>query len=332
MVVPVPRAKKMMMFFGPHTNAYIPQFRESFRRQEHPGKIKTLILEAGLVSREDIVRVGGEAARQEIQGSIQARRISAGLSDALSKVDKLHRETLFEIFDDERKGKLPDHATFIATVMREAAEKGYHITSERLNQEALLNSWLEHQLMFQIIEECFYNRSADFQRALQLMREQYRCFYMFHTLRDEQLLGFMDVLAERNDTVSTIRGIGHINFFRGLSDPPRIFTYAEGPVSMGEIIARRMKPEELTALDMASIVKYNVRCALVIANASGQINCDDAESTKLIGRLPDDLTELQKFCLAVRDPDRSKMARKMIERLSEGKWKQIYRRLSQLWG
>jgi len=316
MVEPMPRAKKMMMFFGPHTKAYIPQFQECFRRQEHPGKKKTLILEAGLVKKEDIISVCGEAARQEIQGSIQARRVSAGLSDAVRRVDKLHRESRFQILDDERKGKLPEHAIFIAAVMKEAAEKGYHMTSERLNPEALLNSWLESQLMSQIMEECFYKRSADFQRAFQLMREQYRCLYMFHTLRDEQLLGFMDVLAERNDTVSTVRGIGHINFFRGLSDPPRIFTYAEGPVSMGEIIGRKVKPEELTGPDLALIVKYNVRCALIIANASGLINCNDEESTKLTGGLPDDLTEMQKFCLAVRDPDRSKMARKMIERLT----------------
>jgi len=310
----VPRANKITMIFGGHGPESISNFQRCFRQQDHQGRNKVHVIEVGAIEAEQILRICGKAAIKPLEEALQTQQVGSDLANMIKECDKYLKTELLET-THEPEGPAGINV-FIRAVMKEATDKGYRIKFERLQPQAVLNYWFLKMLSAEIKAQSIGTKSHDFQRLWGLMRRQYKCQCAHISIRDTEFIGYLDLLAPDNDLVSAVRGDMHIHFYRGLDDAPRIITYDDDASFIGDIIARRVNPDELSSSDLALMAKFNIIEMLEMFNLRGDIKIDLETFAGILRDMPNDQARFEEFFKAVCDTDTLKAAKKMVKHLS----------------
>jgi hypothetical protein len=287
-----------MMFFGAHLAPSVERFKACFRKQDHSGRRKVFIAEAGMVPISLFLEHAGEEMRPEVKVSLDRSKPTTALKRAIQQFNEqfkvLHREDI----ERTETSRGPDQG-FVHSIKEDVLEAGYTIDCERLQPEALFSIWKADLLREDAVQAAFTGSSASgagsLQKAFEFMRGHYHHYHRANRIRDEKFLGFLDALAGRHDRVATFRGIGHLRYYERVEDPPRIVPYDEFPAYMDELFYRETAPERLSDHEMARLAKH-----FILYFISCREMKEIEELHALVERLPDDINELERFFLAVR--------------------------------
>ena len=171
------------------------------------------------------------------------------------------------------------------------ASLGYRTDLERVDNESILFNWTAQSFKALFYITWQQESEFDFRLMLSLAREHYRFMFMHCAVRDHNFREYLLQAAEQNDLVVTHRGIAHRGFFEQTLSGASL-SFIGVPYYSDTYISDCVKPEELGDKHLAGLCKE-----FVMDLIHSHLEVQERVVYKLTQRMPDNLTDLERFFL-----------------------------------
>lgn len=313
---------RIHMIFGHHTADQIPNIRKIAERIPRTGKKSLFIAELGGIHfREFEVFYNGSYAVENAEICVAAgeadQRLERDVAQFINTVtDKglwreLKKRTAVSVTSRVGKGKRKKAKSkkkktkplrneqlvhigkkkFQLALLLMAKLAGYEVSTEMPSGKAVLNSWLStgHEQDFSLYWANVEPLDFKFQVLVEVARTRYRFLQLHQLERDKSFSQRLMSEAEKFDPVVVQWGIGHMGYYQ--REMPGINIHTHSDLRFEEkVLSEGVSPGNLTETHLSYLLKDQIYRLL-----SSHCRISFYDSVQLVDRLPDDLTELERF-------------------------------------